>query len=253
MREVPLVVCRIDEPGLVFGVTPDVCRVGVALARSCAAAAILCLVASAVALPGAARADGDPASDVLIGQDIFTGYGAITPKVQDQLYSVTTAAQNAGYPVRIALIDGKGDLGSVPQEFGHPESYAHFLSYEISGAVGGTIVVVMPNGFGVASHGQPRSVAALAGIPIGPGTNGLGAAAVAATEKLAAAAGHPLGAGAASAAVPLGASAATVRSAVETLIVLCLIAAVAVSGAVVARRRRRRRAAGGVTGRGAAV
>jgi len=203
------------------------------------AAVLASVLAVALAVPGAAYADGDPASDVLIGQDLFAGYGSLSPKITDQLYSITAAAAHAGYPVRIALIGSKQDLGAVPQEFGHPEKYAYFLDYEISTVVSGHILVVMPMGFGLASGGQPRSIAGLGGISIGPGTNGLGAAAIAATEKLAAAAGHPLGSGAASTAVPLGASAATINDAVRTLLVLAGFAALAVSAAVVARRRGR--------------
>jgi len=202
-----------------------------------AVAVVLSVFVCALAVPGAACADGDPASDVLIGQDLFPGYGNPSPKITDELYSVTAAAAHAGYPIRIALIGSKSDLGAVPQEFGHPEKYAYFLDYEIYTVYSGHVLVVMPKGFGVASGGQPRSNAALSGIPIGAGTDGLGAAAVAATEKLAAAAGHPLGGAAASAAVPLGAPAATVSFALDTLLVLGALSALAVSGAVVARRR----------------
>jgi hypothetical protein len=204
-----------------------------------AAATLVCAVAITITLPALARADGDPASDVLLGQDVFTGYGQVSAKVQDELDSVTTSAARAGYPVRIALIAGKGDLGSVPQEFGHPAKYAYFLDYEISTAVSGVVLVVMPKGFGVASGGRPQSNAVLHGIPIGTGTNGLGIAAVAATEKLAAAAGHRLAGDAASATVPLTASGAQVSDALETLLVLTVLAVLAVSAAVVARRRRR--------------
>jgi len=204
-----------------------------------AAVAIVAVLALVVAVPGLARADGDPASDVLLGQDVFTGYGQISARITDELYSVTAAAQKAGYPVKIALISNKGDLGAVPQEFGHPAKYAYFLDYEIYTAVSGVVLVVMPKGFGVASSGRPQSNAALSAIPIGPGTGGLGIAAVAATEKLAAAAGHPLAGDAASATVPLGASGAQINQAVETLLVLAVLAALAVAGAVVARRRHR--------------
>jgi hypothetical protein len=214
-------------------------RAAVPATLAWAAAALMCALALAVAVPGVARADGDPASDVLLGQAVFTGYGQVSAKVQDELDSVTTSAQRAGYPVRIALIAGKGDLGSVPQEFGHPEKYAYFLDYEISTAVNGVVLVVMPKGFGVASGGRPQSNAALSAIPIGPGTNGLGTAAITATAKLAATAGHPLGEGAASATIPLTASGAQVDNALEILLVLVVLAALAVSAAVVARRRRR--------------
>jgi hypothetical protein len=202
------------------------------------AAAILSLLVAGAAVPGLAHADGDPASDVLLGQDVFLPYTAISPRIEDDLYSVTTAAQKAGYPVKIALIEGKDDLGSVPQEFEHPESYADFLSDEIGTAVSGVVLVVMPNGFGLAVKAHKLSVAALSGIPIAAGTDGLGTAAIAATEKLAAAAGHPLPSNAASASVTLGAPAASVDFACETLIVLCALAALGVSVAVVARRRR---------------
>jgi hypothetical protein len=181
------------------------------------AAAILSLLVAGAAVPGLAHADGDPASDVLLGQDVFLPYTAISPRIEDDLYSVTTAAQKAGYPVKIALIEGKDDLGSVPQEFEHPESYADFLSDEIGTAVSGVVLVVMPNGFGLAVKAHKLSVAALSGIPI---------------------AGHPLPSNAASASVTLGAPAASVDFACETLIVLCALAALGVSVAVVARRRR---------------
>lgn len=214
-----------------------VCRARLLATLCWAAALILFVLACTLALAGPAHADGDPASDVLIGQDLFPGYGTLSPKITDELYSVTSAAEHAGYPVRIALIDSKQDLGAVPQEFGHPEKYAYFLDYEINPVVGGHILVVMPHGFGLASGGRPQSIASLSGIPIGPGTSGLGAAAVAATEKLAAAAGHPLGSGAASASVPLGASGASIDRALETLLVLGALAALAISTAVAARRR----------------
>jgi len=214
-------------------------RAAVRATLAWAVTALACALAGAVAVPAVAHADGDPASDVLLGQDVFTGYGQISPKVADELDSVTAAAGKAGYPVRIALIAGKGDLGSIPQEFGHPEKYAYFLDYEISTAVNGVVLVVMPHGFGVASGGKPQSNAALSAVPIGAGTDGLGLAAVTATEKLAAAAGHPLAGDAASATVPLAASGAQVDDALETLLVLGALAALAVSSAVVVRRRRR--------------
>ena len=135
-----------------------VCRARLLASLRWAAALILFVLACTLALAGPAHADGDPASDVLIGQDLFPGYGTLSPKITDELYSVTSAAEHAGYPVRIALIDSKQDLGAVPQEFGHPEKYAYFLDYEINPVVGGHILVVMPHGFGLASGGRPQSI-----------------------------------------------------------------------------------------------
>jgi hypothetical protein len=203
--------------------------------RLAALAALLALIAA----PAAALADGDPASDVLLGQDVFLPYSRIASSVQRQLYSVTAAARRAGYPLKVALIGSKSDLGVVPALFGKPRQYARFLSSELTGIVNGPVLVLMPAGFGLASRGRSQSIAPLARIPIRAGTDGLGAAAVTATERLSAAAGHPLPAGAASGQAPsVGASASTVRHSLIAIAVLCVLAALALVGAVVTRARR---------------
>jgi hypothetical protein len=167
--------------------------------------ALLALVAGAVLTPGVALGDGDPASDVLLGQNVFFPYNQPSQKIEDELYSVTDAAQRAGFPLKIALIQSKVDLGAIPQYFHRPEIYARYLSYEIGTAVSGQVLVVMANGFGRALNYHALTLAPLAGIKIaGPSSNDLGLAVVQAAEKLAAAAGHPLGADAASQSVDIG-------------------------------------------------
>jgi hypothetical protein len=211
-----------------FGLTLGPIRIGLALlALTCAA-------------PAVALGDGDPASDVLLSQNVFFGYSPPSQKIQDELYSVTSAATRAGFPVRIALIDSRGDLGAIPQYFGRPEIYARYLSYELSDVVQGQLLVVMPTGFGHAIDYRSLTLRPLSGITIGPGPNGLGAAAVTAAERLAAAAGHPLGSDAASESVTIGASASSITRAFDILLVLCVLTAAALAGAVVARRRRER-------------
>jgi hypothetical protein len=187
---------------------------------------------------GVARADGDPASDVLLGQDVFLPYSPISETVQRRLYAITAASQRAGYPLRIALIGARTDLGVIPTLFGRPETYARFLSAELTGVVNGPVLVVMPAGFGLAAGGNARSVASLGQIRIGPGADGLGLAAIAAAGRLAASAGHPLPADAASSALSLGASAATVRHALTAIVVMALLAALAIGAALLARSRR---------------
>jgi hypothetical protein len=197
----------------------------------------------ALASPAAAVADGDPASDVLLGQTVFLPYAPISPTVQRRLYAVTAAAAKAGYPLRVALIGARSDLGVVPALFGKPGQYARFLSSELTGVVNGPVLVVMPSGFGLAARGNALSTGSLAAVSIGSGTDGLGTAAVTATERLAAAAGHPLPAGAASAQAPSpGASSATVRSSLIAIGILVALALVGLSGAAAARARLRGRA-----------
>ncbi|HEY2769983.1 MAG TPA: hypothetical protein VGI87_05425 [Solirubrobacteraceae bacterium] len=196
----------------------------------------------ALASPAAAVADGDPASDVLLGQTVFLPYAPISPTAQRRLYAVTAAAAKAGYPLRVALIGARSDLGVVPALFGKPGQYARFLSSELTGVVNGPVLVVMPSGFGLAARGNALSTGSLAAVSIGSGTDGLGTAAVTATERLAAAAGHPLPAGAASAQAPSpGASSATVRSSLIAIGILVALALVGLSGAAAARARLRGR------------
>jgi len=62
----------------------------------------------------AARADGDPASDVLATQSVFLPQDAGIPIAQQgQLTSLLWASSSSGYPIRVAIIATKSDLGSV--------------------------------------------------------------------------------------------------------------------------------------------
>lgn len=164
------------------------------------AVARLCLAALAATLllggaPAGALADGDPASDVLAAQTAFIPQdGGIGPLQQARIAAVLEAAQGHGVPVRLALIATPSDLGSVTQLWRMPASYASFLGQELSLVFHGTLVVVMPNGFGVyRTSGIPATVRSSMANLTAPGTgSSMGAAAVTAVERLAAASGHPL-------------------------------------------------------------
>jgi hypothetical protein len=187
--------------------------------------------------PGLAGADGDPASDVLLGQDVFLPYSSISQPVERRLYAVTQAARHTGQPLKIALVGARTDLGVVTALFGRPGPYARFLSTELGAVYTGPVLVVMPNGFGLAAQGRARPLSALAGLPIGAGSDGLGTAAVSATERLAAAGGHPLPPSAYAQSPSLGAAPATVRHALTALAILAAVAAVALAGAFIVRTR----------------
>jgi hypothetical protein len=146
-------------------------------------------VAGASATP--ARADGDPASDILATQTLFLPQDALVPAGQQaQLAALLKAAQRRGYPLRVAMIASKGDLGSVTELWRQPQSYAQFLGQELSLVFRGPLVVVMPSGFGLYHVTAAQTALAGLGAP-GPGV-GFGAAALAAIQRLAAASGHPL-------------------------------------------------------------
>jgi hypothetical protein len=198
-------------------------------------ASVLAALAVLLAPCGVALADGDPASDVLLGQDVFLPYSQISSRLERQLYAVCDAARRDGYPLKVALIAARSDLGVVPALFDKPQAYARFLSAELSSVVAGPVLVVMPSGFGLAVQGHQRSVSALAGVHPGAGADALATAALSAIRRLAASAGRPLGSiGGGSSA---GASPATIRHAVTAMLVLAALAALWIGAALRARAR----------------
>jgi hypothetical protein len=158
--------------------------------RSLAALAAALLLAGAAA--GAARADGDPASDYLIGQKVFLPYDAKIPKAsQQKLLAAVQSANEQGFNVRVALIWSDYDLGSVTALWKQPRRYARFLGVELGYYYKGRLLIVMPNGFGFDWPRHPSAAAyrTLATVPIEPTPAGLADAATAAVTKLAAARG----------------------------------------------------------------
>ena len=144
-------------------------------------------------LAGSARADGDPASDVLASEALFLPQDAGVPSDrQAQLGALLRAAQGSGYQIRVALIASPADLGSVTELWHQPQNYARFLGQELSLVYRGPLLVVMPNGYGLYRLSGPRArePSPLAGASP-PGAD-LGAAALTAIQRLAAANGHTL-------------------------------------------------------------
>ena len=161
---------------------------------------LVALVASAatlwcalVALPTSARADGDPASDVLATETLFLPQdaGVPTPE-QGQLAELIHAAARSGYEIRVALIASSADLGSVTELWRRPQTYAEFLGQELSLVYRGPLLVVMPNGFGLYNLGSSRDAArsALNGVRIPTHGADLAGAALTAIQHLAAVSGH---------------------------------------------------------------
>ena len=80
-----------------------------------------------------ARADGDPASDYLLGRSTFIPPDVGIPKAYaDQLIATVREAKARGYTIRVALIGSRYDLGSVTILDKKPKRYARFLGTELS-------------------------------------------------------------------------------------------------------------------------
>lgn len=137
------------------------------------AAAAACGVATA-----AARADGDPASDFLISQQVFFGFDQkASASKQAELQRLVENAKAKGYEVRVALIGRPSDLGAVEVLWRRPQTYARFLGQELALYYPRRLLIVMPNGYGIYRRRGDLAAekAALARLPA-PGSDLVGAA-----------------------------------------------------------------------------
>ncbi|HXY84175.1 MAG TPA: hypothetical protein VEH52_01735 [Gaiellaceae bacterium] len=197
---------------------------------------VLLLAATCAALvPVVARADGDPASDYLLGQNVFLPFGVKMPASSvEQLSTIVQEATAAGYKIRVAVIATKPDLGSIPQLYRKPQEYSQFLGQELAFVYRGRLLVVMPNGYGFAVTGKatPKVKRALVGLPPPSTAPNLADAATTAVQRLAAAGGHPV-------ALPKShGDSSTSRD--RIVIAVVAVAAVAAAIGIAALRRSRR-------------
>src|SRR3712207_1066609 len=148
-----------------------------------------------------ARADGDPASDILLTDDIFFPYSPpVSERLKTALEKVVRDARRAGYPMKVALINTEADLGAYPQLFNQPAQYSELLSRELSTlnphgdpVKDPHLLIVMPVGFGGDNLGEGVD-RALAPIEIDAegGSDALAQAAMAAVARIATENGHPI-------------------------------------------------------------
>ena len=200
------------------------------------------LVAAAVAaavLVGGARADGDPASDYLIGQKVFLPYDAkISRTAQRKLLAAVQSANRQGFRVRVALIWSDYDLGVVTSLWKQPRRYARFLGVELSYYFKGRLLIVMPSGFGFnwPKHDTAAAYNELAGVPIAPTPDGLATAATTAVQRLASKSGVTVSTS------PRGVTSPSQRNSHDRIVILVAVLVALAIGAA-ARLLIRRRAA----------
>jgi hypothetical protein len=110
-----------------------------------------------------ARANGDPASDYLLGQNTFLPFTAkIDNKQVQRLDALLREAQKAGFRTRVAVILNRSDLGTAFSLYGKPQKYADFLDQEISFQTKQPLLVVMAAGYGVQGVDAKTKAAAAA-------------------------------------------------------------------------------------------
>lgn len=146
---------------------------------------VLLAVAVSLVAASAARADADPASDVLYVRPLFVPYTQkVSAPVEAKLLAAIAAAKRRGTEIRVALIADQNDLGGVPALFGKPTQYVRFLSEELQLVYGGRLLVVMPQGAGLAKGGRGVADPTVAEVHPGSGGDALAAAATQLVEVL---------------------------------------------------------------------
>jgi hypothetical protein len=205
--------------------------------RTAAVVVLVVAALAACAVVPSARADGDPASDYLLTQQVFLPFDAKFPAdKQQQLTAVVTAANRAGYKIRVAVIWSSYDLGAITGLWRKPRTYARFLSAELEFVYKQRLLVVMPNGFGFnrPKHTAGAEYALLAKIPVRPDAAGLLDAAGTAVKRLAAASGVKV--------VPVAVASPSQRNSHDrAIIILGAIAAIAIATLLRLGLRRPRR------------
>jgi hypothetical protein len=183
--------------------------------------------------PGVAHANGDPASDYLLVQNLFLPFDAkVDQGAVKQLGSLVKDANESGFRIRVAIIKTRYDLGTAFSLIEKPQKYAQFLGLELSFVYRDRLLVVMPSGYGYAVGGDPdpRASRVLKALPA-PGhdaTKEVDAATVA-VQRLALAAGKKI--------VPRNGGSGT-RDRIT--IAAAATAGIALTAAFVLYRRRRR-------------
>jgi hypothetical protein len=166
------------------------------LTRSARQLASFLIAAVVLVTPTAARANGDPASDYLLVQNLFLPFTTSIDRGQvSRAEALLKEAKKEKYPIRVALILSPSDLGTAFSLFRKPQKYAEFLGLELRFVYRNRLLVVMPNGYGYAVGGDPdpKASAVLAKLPP-PGRDATKevTAAIRAVQALAAADGKHL-------------------------------------------------------------
>jgi len=149
---------------------------------------------------------------------------------------VVDDAKTKGFPIKVALIPNRYDLGSVGVLWKRPKQYAKFLGLEDAPFFKQRLLIVMPNGFGFHRPGSDSTTedATLAKIAIPPGDDGLVRAAIDGVTALAAADG-----------IHVTASRVTTqaqRNSHDRVVIIAAVAAALVLGALARLALRRRTA-----------
>ena len=204
-------------------------------------ASVVALATVALVLAGTANADADPASDILYVRNMFLPISkTVSPAAAAKLRAAIARSHAAGRPIKVAVIAGRTDLGGVPQLFGNPVYYARFLDAELQFLYSGRLLVVMPQGAGLAQGG--RAIADKAVVAAKPqlGADGLATTAAQLVDEIAT--GKPVAPTGGTVTVVAGSSSHSKSSGfpvglVTAVAIFAVFVLIAVAGVLLAKRR----------------
>jgi hypothetical protein len=108
------------------------------------------VLACSLVCASGARADGDPAGDVLAQQPVFYGSALdLKSKEAAQLWQLVADAKAAGYELRVAALSVQQDLGAIDYMWDDPINYSEFLAAELAYVYRRRTLVAMPSGYAV--------------------------------------------------------------------------------------------------------
>jgi hypothetical protein len=192
-------------------------------------------VAVSLLLPAIAQANGDPASDYLLTQNLFLPFTSNIDRGEvARLDGLLKDAKKQKFPIRVAAILTPQDLGTAFSLFRKPQKYSEFLGLELAFVYRDRLLVVMPNGYGYSVNGRPdpKASAVLAKLPPpGPDATREVTAAIRAVEALGTASGKQL-------TIPKSGGSTTTRDRIT--IAAAATAGLALIAAFVLYRRQRR-------------
>jgi hypothetical protein len=108
-----------------------------------------------------ALADGDPASDYLVLQNVFVPRPPPARSARSDLQLAVNSVYARGFRIKVAVVATRYDLGSIPSLHNRPTQYAHFLGQELRPYYAGPLLIVMPAGFGIYDAGRTTSAEAI--------------------------------------------------------------------------------------------
>lgn len=143
----------------------------------------LVLAVAALIFAPSAGAHGGPVTEALETGDVFASAGVPRAAIEQ----AAADARRTGYPIKVAVVTKPADLGEAQTLWRRPRETARFVGLALPSAAAGTVVVLMPNGFGVYRAGKDVSAeeSALRRITVAPDGPGLARAAVDAVGILA--------------------------------------------------------------------